>query len=71
MILLVQEKYRVNVANGSFVSIHGKGLVSISPSLKLSYVFHVPNNECKMWSIGKVTKALNYYVNFVHTQCVF
>lgn len=49
----------------------GKGSVSITPLMPLSYVLHVPNLSNSLRSVSNLTKQLNYCVIFFPTHCVF
>ena len=59
------EKGKVTIANGSSIHINGKGSVSVSPSLHLNFVLHVPKIACNLLSISKVTKSLNCHVHYI------
>lgn len=62
---------RVKIADGTFSSVSGKGLVHASPSLPLSTVFHVPSFSTNLLSISKITQDLNCSVSFFPSHCVF
>ena len=53
----------MKVANGTFSSIIGQGIASITP-LTLQNVLHVPNLSCNLLSVNKITKDLNCFVTF-------
>ena len=48
---------KVTIADRSFVPIIGKGSVSVSSSLTLDSILHVPKISCNVLSINKVTKS--------------
>ena len=62
---------KVKVANSTFSSIIGQGIASITPSLTLQNVLHVPNLSCNLLSVCKITKDLNCFVTFTPSYCVF
>ena len=65
------KKGKATIANGSSIHINGKGSVSISPSLPLNPILHVPKIACNLLSISKVTKSLNCCVTSYPTHCIF
>ena len=62
---------KVKVANGTFSSIIGQGIDSITSSLTLQNVLHIPNLSCNLLSVSKITKDLNCFVTFTPSHCVF
>ena len=62
---------KVTIADRSFVLIIGKGSVSVSSSLTLDSILHVPKISCNVLSINKVTKSWNSCVTFYPTHCIF
>lgn len=64
----VRDKVRID--NGSYSSIVGKGDIITSPSMQLSFVFHVLNFSLNLLFIIHITKSLNYNVTFLLSHCV-
>ena len=62
---------KAKVADGAFSSIIGQGIASITPSLTLQNMLHVPDLSCNHLSISKMTKDLNYFVTFTPSHCGF
>lgn len=64
-----QEKIRI--ADGSYSSIAGKGLVNLSKTISLKNVLHVPKLTCNLLSVSKLSKDSNCRVTFFESHCVF
>ena len=62
---------KVRIADGSFSAIAGVVDITISHSLILSKVLHVPNLSCNLISISKLTQDLKCSANFHSSHCVF
>ena len=62
---------KVKIADGTFSSVSGKGLVHATSSLPLSTVLHVPSFSTNLLSISRITRDLNCSVTFFPSYCVF
>ena len=65
------ENYTVQIADGSLSKVEGTGLIKISKDLILNSVLHVPNLDCNLLSISKLTRDLNCVAKFFPNLCVF
>ena len=68
---LLSGQDKMRVADGSFSTISGKGIVDLSKDLSLKSVLHVPSLTSNLLSVSKLTKNLNCSINFFPTHCVF
>jgi len=62
---------KVRIADCSLSSVSGKGSVSVSPSMNLASVLHVPNLAANLLSIARITIELNCRVIFYSYYCFF
>uniref|UniRef100_A0A1S8ADA3 Uncharacterized protein n=1 Tax=Citrus limon TaxID=2708 RepID=A0A1S8ADA3_CITLI len=62
---------KVKIANGSLATVAGKGTITISPSLVLKNVLHVPHLSYNLLSISKLTFDHNCQVIFQSSCCKF
>ena len=62
---------KAKIANGSFSSIVGKGLIKISEMINLKFVLHVPKLACNLLSVSKLSKDSNCCVTFFESHCIF
>ena len=62
---------KVRIANGSFSSIAGKGLVKISKKIDLKSVLYVPKLACNLLYVSKLSKDSNYCIVFSYSYCEF
>ena len=69
-IVPVQEK-KIKLADGFLSAIAGKGSISISPSLTLHEVLHVPNLSYNLLSVNKLLHDLNCQAQFFSSHCEF
>ena len=46
---------KARIADGSFSPIARKGEITLTPTLTLSSVLHVPKLSCNLFSVGKFT----------------
>lgn len=51
---------KVRIANGSYSSITGKGLVQLSNTISLKFVLHVPKLTCNLLSVSKLSKDSSF-----------
>ncbi|KAG6506532.1 hypothetical protein ZIOFF_031856 [Zingiber officinale] len=68
---VVQEIKKVNIADVSFATVVGKGLVPISQTITLKDVLHVPTLTYNLLSISKFTHDHNCKANFCSSHCEF
>jgi hypothetical protein len=68
---LVDTPHNVTLANGSLSTVASFGHTHLSPDIKLLSVLHVPGFPFNLLSISKITKALNCYVSFYPSLCIF
>ena len=61
----------ITIANGTHIPIHGRGNVSLLPSLSLKDVLYVPKLSNNLISIRKLTHDLNCSITFFPTHCTF
>jgi hypothetical protein len=62
---------KVRIADGSLSPISSKGSVSVTPSMTLTSVLHVPNLAVNLLSIAHITIELNCHVIFYSYYCFF
>ena len=65
------ENYTVQIADGSLSKVEGTSLIRILKDLTLNFVLHVPNLDCNLLSISKLTRDLNCVAKFFPNLCVF
>ena len=65
------ETCSVSYADGTPTPVNGAGSLSLTPSLHLSSILHVPTLSNNLLSISQITKSLNCIVTFWPTHCVF
>ena len=61
----------VRIADGSLSKVTGTGSVVLSRDLTLNSVLLVPNLDCNLLSISKLTKEKRCITNFSSTHCEF
>lgn len=61
----------VRIADGSLSKVAGTGSVVLSRDLTLNSVLLVPNLDCNLLSISKLTKEKRCITNFSSTHCEF
>ena len=61
----------VRIADGSLSKVAGTGSVVLSRDLTLNSVLFVPNLDCNLLSISKLTKENGCITNFSSTHCEF
>ena len=61
----------VRIADGTHSAVVGKGLVTISQDITLRDVLYVPQLDCNLLSISKLTKDLNCVTKFLPCTCEF
>jgi hypothetical protein len=57
--------------NNSTVCIEGIGLSKLSRDMILNSILHVPNLDCNLLSISKLTRDLNCVAKFFPHLCIF
>jgi hypothetical protein len=62
---------KVKITNGSLSPVSGKGSVSVTPSMTLSYLLHVLDLAANLLSIARSTLELNCQANFYSYYCFF
>ena len=60
---------KIRIANGSLSPVAGTGYITISDSLTLKSVLHVPNLFCNPLSISKLTKDSNCAIKNFDCPC--
>jgi transposase InsO family protein len=68
---LCSNREKVRIANGSLSSVSGKGSISVSPSMSLSSVLHIPDFAANLLSIARITRELNCRAIFYSDYCFF
>ena len=63
--------YTIRRDDGSLSKVVGIGFVVIFKDLTLDFVLLVPNLDCNLLSISKLTQEKNYVTNFFPNHCVF
>ena len=58
------EKYTVKIADGSLSKVVGIGSIRVTNDLNLNSVLHVPNLDCNLLSISKLTRDLHCEAKF-------
>ena len=64
-----KEKYTVWIVDGSLSKVAGTGSIRVTNDLNLNPILHVPNLECNLLSISKLTRDLHREAKFSQT-CV-
>ena len=62
---------KICIADGSYSTIVGKGLINLSKNISLKNVLHVPKLTCHLLSISKLSKDSNYRVIFSKFDYIF
>ena len=62
---------KVRITNGSFSPIAGEGEISLTLTLTLNAVLHVPKLSCNLFSISKFTQTNNYVAKIFPSYCEF
>ena len=62
---------KVRIADGTFSSVSGKGLIHATPSLPLTSVLHVPRFSHTLLSLSRITRDLNCSVTFFSFSLCF
>ena len=62
---------KVQIADGNFSPIAGKGLIKISEGIDLKSVLHVPKLTCNLLSVSKLSRDSNYCVIFYESHRIF
>ena len=65
------ENFTVKIADGSLSKVAGTGSVIISKNLTLDAVLFVPNLDCNLLSISKLTRDHNCVTKFFPNMCEF
>lgn len=63
--------YTVRIADGTHSKVMGKGSVIISPHITLESVLYVPELDCNLLSISKITRDLKCVAKFSDNLCEF
>ena len=62
---------KIRIADGSFSTIAGKGVIKFSENITLKYVLHIPKLACNLLSVSKLSKDANCRVTFFESHCDF
>ena len=62
-------KYTVRIADGTLSQVEGIGSVMVSGSINLEHVLYVPNLNCNLLSVSKLTKERNCIAKFSSNLC--
>ena len=65
------ENYTIRIADGSLSKVVGTGSVVLSKDLTLNSVLLVPNLDCNLLSISKLTRDMNCVAEFSSNLCEF
>ena len=66
-----KEKYTVRIVDGSLSKVVGTGSIRVTNDLNLNSVLHVPNLDCNLLSISKLTRDLHCEAKFFSNLCKF
>lgn len=61
----------VKIADGTLSKVAGTGSVTLSEDIELKSVLHVPNLDCNLLSVSKLTYDLNCVAKIVSDLCEF
>ena len=61
----------VKITDGSFAVVAGTSTIVLNPHITLYDVLHVPKLACNLLSIRKLTKDLDFSVQFLQSHCEF
>ena len=65
------ENWTVKIADGSLLRVVGTGFIALSKDLTLKFVLLVPNLDCNLLSISKLTIDHNCVAKFSNNLCEF
>ena len=65
------EPLRVQIADGSYAFVAGKGRIRLSDPLVLQNVLYIPSLSCNLLSVSKFTKQLQCVAHFFPTHAEF
>lgn len=68
---LSSHPYQICLPNKQTILVHQIGTVVLTSNLVLQNVLFVPNFNCNLLSVSKITKDSNCSVNFLSSTCVF
>ena len=66
-----KQNWMVRIADGSLSKVAEIGLVAVSTNLTLNSVLLVPNLDCNLLSVSKLSTDHNCVVKFSQNQCEF
>lgn len=64
-------KVKIKIADGTFSTIAGTGVIHVAPNITLNSVLHVPKLACNLLSDSKIAKDLGCLIQFSHDTCLF
>ena len=62
---------KIRIADDSYSTIPGKGLINLSKKISLKDVLHVPKLTCNLLLVSKLSKDSNFRVIFSKSYCFF
>ena len=65
------ENFTIKIVDGSLSKVTSTDSIIISKNLTLDFVLLVPNLDCNLSSISKLTRELNYVTKFFLNSCEF
>ena len=66
-----REGLTVKIANGSLSKVAGTGSIILSVDLTIQSVHHVPNLDCNLLLVSKLSRDLNCVAKFFSNLCEF
>lgn len=66
-----RERFTIKIADGSISKVAGMGSIVLSPYLTLHSVLYIPNLDCNLLSMSKLSWDLNCIAKFVSNLCEF
>ena len=65
------DNYTIRIADGTLSKVVGIGTVIISKDITLNSILFVPNLDCNLLSVSKITRDFNCITKFSSNICVF
>lgn len=66
----ISRQQPVHIPNGASIPVKGSGKVTLPNGMKINSVLHIPDFQCNLISVSKLTKDYNCAITFVANLCV-
>lgn len=64
-------RFQIEVADRTLDAVDGQGSISLTPTLPLNSVFHVPKLSVNLWSISQNYQKTQFQCTFFSCHCLF